>query len=158
MSERDALLLAAIAGLVPDQEPAAELRLRMRHTLMAKISDAPAPTTHVLRSAEGDWQSLLPGVLIKTLRKDLVSRTQTTLWRLAPGAVVPAHPHSHEEECLVMEGSIIKDGVEYFPGDYLLAEVGERHTAFASPRGALFLIRGELVPDVATLAHLQTPS
>ena len=157
MSDREhALLLAAMAGLVPDAEPTSEARARLRQSLMAKVSGERAPTTHVLRQDEGEWQALLPGILIKTLRKDPATGTQTTLWRVAPGAVVPPHPHSHEEECLVIEGSIIKDGVEYFPGDYLLAEVGERHTAFESPRGALFLIRGELVPDVDTLARLQT--
>ena len=156
MSDREhALLLAALAGLVPDAEPAPDARLRMRQALMAKLPGERAPTTHVLRHDEGEWQALLPGILIKTLRKDPATRTQTTLWRVAPGAVVPPHPHSHEEECLVIEGSIIKDGIEYFPGDYLLAEVGERHSTFESPRGALFLIRGELVPDVDTLARLQ---
>lgn len=157
MSERDdALLLAALAGLLPDAEPAADARLRMRQALMAKVSDARAPTTHVLRQDEGEWKAILPGIEVKTLRKDLQTRTQTTLWRVAPGGVVPPHPHSHEEECLVIEGSIIKDGIEYFPGDYLLAEIGERHTAFQSPRGALFLIRGELMPDADVLSRLQS--
>lgn len=156
MSEHDDVLLAALAGLVPDREPAPEARQRMRQALMAKMAATPTPTTHVLRHDEGEWQALLPGILIKTLRKDAATRTQTTLWRVSPGAVVPPHPHSHEEECLVIEGSIIKDGIEYFPGDFLLAQVGECHTAFESPRGALFLIRGELVPDVDTLARLQS--
>ena len=54
----------------------------------------------------------------------------------------------------MIEGSIIQNGIEYLPGDYLLAEVGEKHASFDSPRGALFLIRGELVPDVSVLKRL----
>ena len=154
MSEPDdALLLAALAGLVPDAEPGADARGRMRAALMAKVSK-PAPTTHVLRADEGEWKPLLPGIHIKTLRIDREKGTQTTLWRLDPGARVPPHPHPYEEECLVIEGSIIQNGIEYLPGDFLLADVGERHARFDSPRGALFLIRGELVPDILVLTGL----
>lgn len=145
MPERDCpLLLGALADLVPAQAPSEEARLRMRAALLAKLPMA-APTTHVLRHEEGEWQALMPGVRVKTLRRDEAAGTQTTLWRVEPGAGVPPHLHRHEEECLVLEGSIIKDGVEYFPGDFLLADAGERHTRFSSPRGALFLIRGELL-------------
>ena len=149
----DALLMAALAGLVPDAEPGADARGRMRAALMAKVSES-APTTHVLRAEEGEWKPLLPGIHIKTLRIDRGQGTQTTLWRLEPGARVPPHPHSREEECLVITGSIVQNGIEYLPGDYLLADVGEKHAPFDSPRGALFLIRGELMPDVAVLKRL----
>lgn len=149
MPEHDpAALLAALAGLELGPAPSMEARERMRAALMAKLPPAArAPTTHVLRKDDGEWRALLPGVRIKTLRSDPVGGTATTLWQVEPGASVPPHVHHHEEECLVLEGSIIKDGVEYFPGDYLLAEVGEAHASFHSPRGAVFLIRGELVPD-----------
>lgn len=154
MSDQDdALLLAALAGLVPDAEPGADARGRMRAALLAKASK-PAPTTHVLRADEGEWKPLLPGIRIKTLRIDREKATQTTLWRVEPGARVPSHAHSHEEECLVIEGSIVQSGIEYFAGDYLLADAGEKHAPFDSPRGALFLIRGELVPDVSVLKRL----
>ena len=106
------------------------------------------------RKYAGEWKPLLPGIHIKTLRIDRERGTQTTLWRLDPGARVPPHPHSHEEECLVIEGSIVQNGIEYFPGDYLLADTGEKHATFDSPRGALFLIRGELMPDVSVLKRL----
>ena len=149
----ESLLLAALAGLVPEAEPGADARGRMRVALMANVAK-PQPTTHVLRAYQGEWKPLLPGIHIKTLRIDRVKGTQTTLWRMDAGARVPPHPHSHEEECLVIEGSIIQNGIEYLPGDFLLADVGERHAPFDSPRGALFLIRGELVPDISVLKGL----
>ena len=149
----DALLLAALAGLVPEADPGIDARGRMRAALMAKVAK-PEPTTHVLRAGQGEWMPLLPGIHIKTLRIDREKGTQTTLWRVDPGARVPPHPHSHEEECLVIEGSIIQNGIEYLPGDYLLADPGEKHAPFDAPRGALFLIRGELVPDPSVLKHL----
>lgn len=139
------LLLAALAGLLPEQEPEAADKLRLRAAILDKVHQ---PATLITRGQEGDWRPLLPGIQVKTLRRDAGKGTQTTLWRMQPGAKVPAHAHRIEEECLVLEGSIVQDGVEYFAGDFLLAEAGSQHTPFESPRGALFLIRGELLPDV----------
>lgn len=144
----DAILLAALAGLVPDQAPADEVRLRLRAEILARAASG---EVHAQRLADGEWLDLLPGVTVKTLRRD--ERTQTTLWRVSPGGSVPGHVHSQEEECLILEGSIVHAGVEYFPGDFLLALPGERHRVFESPRGALFMIRGEPVPTPERLAR-----
>ena len=149
-----AALLAALADLLPEVEPAPGARPLMRAAIMAKVA---IPGTHLTRSREGEWRQLLPGIRVKTLRRDPVAGTQTTLWRLEPGARLPAHPHTHEEECLLLEGSLIQDGVEYLPGDYLLADAGGWHAPFDAPAGALFLLRGELVPDAARLENLQLP-
>ncbi|KFN41057.1 cupin domain-containing protein [Arenimonas oryziterrae] len=152
MSERsthDALLLAAMAGLLPEQGPADAVRERLRVDILQRAGAAPI---NVIRRDEGEWRDLLPGVQIKTLRRD--AQTQTTLWRVQPGGRVPPHVHAHEEECLVLEGRIVHDGVSYFSGDYLLARAGESHRVFEAPEGALFLIRGEPIPDPAVLARL----
>lgn len=151
------VLLAAQAGLLPEQRPDAATAKRLRDRLLARVAEAGPSAANPLtqRLDEGEWYELLPGIRIKSLRRDATS--QTTLWRVAPGAVVPPHPHRHDEECLILEGSLIHAGVEYFPGDYVFASAGEHHQAFTSPRGALFLIRGEHVPDAATLAKLRAP-
>ena len=144
----DSVLLAALAGLVPEQLPSEETRAKVRSSILARATTG---EVHAQRLADGEWLDLLPGVTVKTLRRD--ERTQTTLWRVAPGGSVPGHVHSQEEECLILEGSIVHAGVEYFPGDFLLALPGERHRVFESPRGALFMIRGEPVPTREQLAH-----
>jgi anti-sigma factor ChrR (cupin superfamily) len=151
----DELLLAALAGLLPEQEPEATVKSRLRNSILAKVR-APTPTTLITRNDEGEWRPLLPGIRIKTLHHDPVTGSQTTLWRVQPGAKVPAHRHSQDEECLLIEGSIVQDGIEYVAGDYLLAQAGSRHTPFESPRGALFLIRGEAVLDASVLKGLIT--
>ena len=46
---------------------------------------------------------------------------------------------------LVLEGSIIQDGIEYGVGDYLHALPGSRHSPLSAPRGALLLIRSQSV-------------
>ena len=149
------LLAAALAGLLPDDPPASA----RADALRARILDtARRSRTQVVRAGEGEWTPFVPGIHIKTLRRDPHSRTQTSLWRIEAGAVIPPHPHASEEECLVLWGSVVHDGVEYHTGDYLLAAPGERHQAFTSPGGALLMIRGEFLPDPARVrALLENP-
>lgn len=147
----DDLLLAALAGLVPERVPGPEAASALRGRILAQ---ARRMRTQVIRADEGEWIPFVPGIRIKTLRRSEAEGTQTSLWRIKPGATVPPHPHTREEECMVMEGSVVHDGVEYFAGDFLLAPVGERHQPFTAPNGALLLIRSELLPDPETLRKL----
>lgn len=149
------LLAAALAGLLPDDPPDAARAGALRERILAT---ARRSRTQVVRAGEGEWTPFVPGIHVKTLRKDLHSCTQTSLWRIEPGAVIPPHPHASEEECLVLSGSVVHDGVRYQTGDYLLAAPGERHKAFTSPEGAVLLIRGEFLPDPARVrALLENP-
>src|SRR6185436_20468226 len=116
----------ALAGLLPEQLPEADVRSRLRDRILAQAKK-PAGMS-VVRADEGVWKPILPGIRIKSLRKG--EGTETTLWRIDAGAVVPPHPHRHQEECLILEGSVIQSGVEYFAGDFLLAEAGLDHEAF----------------------------
>ena len=142
------LLLAALAGVTPAQAPPRANAQALRERILAAAS---RPRTQVVRAHEGEWVPFVPGIRIKTLRRDEADGTQTSLWRIEPGAQVPPHPHTREEECLVLEGSVIHDDIEYFPGDFLLAPPGERHKPFLAPRGALLMIRSELIPDASHL-------
>ncbi|GAB2501099.1 cupin domain-containing protein [Arenimonas alkanexedens] len=139
------LLLAALAGVLPTQSPPPAQAQALRGRILAAASRT---RTQVIRADEGEWVPFVPGIRIKTLRRDAAEGTQTSLWRIEPGARVPSHPHTREEECLVLEGSVIHDDVEYFPGDFLLAPPGEHHKPFLAPRGALLMIRSELIPDL----------
>jgi anti-sigma factor ChrR (cupin superfamily) len=132
------LLLAALAGVLPAEAPPPARAGALRDRILAA---AARPRTTVVRADEGEWVPFVPGIRIKTLRRDEADGTQTSLWRIEPGAQVPPHPHTREEECLVLEGSVVHDGVEYFAGDFLLAPPGERHQPFLAPRGALLMIR-----------------
>lgn len=146
-TDRDWLALA-LAGLLPDAPPAPDRGAALRARILAT---AKAGRARTVRADEGEWAPFLPGIRVKTLRLDAEAGTQTTLWRIEPGASIPAHPHSHEEECLVLSGSIVHDGVAYHAGDFLLAGPGERHKEFSCPDGALLLIRGECLPDPSRL-------
>ena len=119
--------------------PARNAALRAR---VLAIAAPPQPV--IVRAGERPWLSFLPGVKLLPLRVDRAARTQTSLWRLEPGATIPPHDHSGEEECLVLEGSVDFEGKLYVAGDYLLAPPGLHHTEFVSPGGAVLMIRAEL--------------
>lgn len=134
----DAQLAGELAtGLVAAPMPDA-LRERLRQRVLER-----AGGIRVVRADAGEWVRLLPGIAIKRLRNDRDQRSETNLWRLDAGAIIPAHDHQDDEECLVLEGSIIQDDIEYRAGDYLHAVAGSRHVPLRTPNGALLLIRSQ---------------
>ena len=146
-------VLAALLSALPEARLDAGRKARLRERVLARAAAAgePEPLMRILRAGEGEWRTFLPRIHLKLLRLDPERGTQTSLWRLDPGAVIPAHDHAGEEECLILEGGVTWDDVVYGPGDYLLARPGLRHTAFHSERGALLMIRSELTPELEAL-------
>jgi quercetin dioxygenase-like cupin family protein len=116
----------------------AEQRADLRNRIMAQTHARPG---NLVQAEEGEFVRVLQGVYVKRLRADALS--ETSLWRLAPGAVIPAHGHSHDEECVVLSGGIRYLGRDLTAGDYLGAQTGEHQSAITSPDGAMLLIRGE---------------
>jgi anti-sigma factor ChrR (cupin superfamily) len=137
----DQEVLQALASHAAPQAMAPDERARLREQI---LTAAAGDGTEVVRVAEGAWQAVLPGVAIRCLRRDPEAGTQTCLWRLEPGARIPAHAHRVDEECMVMSGEIHHRGEIYRSGDYLLARAGTRQHEVLSPQGALLLIRGEI--------------
>lgn len=111
----------------------------LRARVLANVTARPKRLIHV---EEGEFVRMLAGVYVKQLRAD--AQTETGLWRLEPGAIIPAHGHRHEEECLVVSGSIQYAGRTLFSGDFLGAAKGEHQGEITSVDGALLLIRSEL--------------
>ena len=138
------LLLGSLQPVALDSARAARLHARV----LAQTDSSPYA---IVPSRVEDFRPFIPGVSIRPLRVDWEGKTQTSLWRLEPGASIPPHRHSSEEECLIMEGSLIWAGNEYGPGDFLLARAGAHHEEFLSPRGALLMIRSELSGPLAAL-------
>jgi anti-sigma factor ChrR (cupin superfamily) len=133
---------AELAGELATGLVAAPMPDAVRERLRARVLER-AAGIRVVRADAGEWMAVLPGIAIKRLRSDRERRSETNLWRLDAGAIIPEHDHHDDEECLVLEGSIIQDGVEYLAGDYLHARAGSRHLPLRTPRGALLLIRSQ---------------
>ena len=106
------------------------------------LTHATARPMHLLQAEEGEFVRVLAGVYVKQLRAD--ATTETGLWRLDPGAIIPGHGHKCEEECLVVSGSIRYAGRTLISGDFLGAAVDEHQGVITTATGAMLLIRGEL--------------
>ena len=146
VSAHPELRLAMLQALSPEPAPAETERLA---SLRTRVLDAALGPYRIIRGAEVAFRPLIPGVAIKPLRVDRAGNTQTSLWRLQPGSAIPAHSHSSEEECMVLEGEILWGGQAYGPGDFLVARPGAHHEPFLSPQGALLMIRSEMTPFLA---------
>lgn len=142
------VLLPLLAALRPVPFEATR-RSTLRAHVLARAT--PAPAGRAVRADEGRWQTLQPGLSVKVLRRDRTAGDLTALWRLDPGGTIPAHTHSMDEECVVLEGDVSLDGVEYGVGDYLLAARGTAHPEFRSRGGCVLMIRGQ--DPFADIAH-----
>ena len=95
---------------------------------------------HVVRSNEGDWQSVVQGVHVKRLFADPVRDSVTMLIRMEPGSEWPAHRHAGDEECLVLEGDVQVGDVTLQAGDYQCARTSSIHDVTRTVNGCLLLI------------------
>lgn len=97
------------------------------------------PLTFV-KASEGRWQEAAPGVMVKVLFFDPVSRRATALVRMAPGTSYAPHRHTEAEELYVLEGGCFCGGRELSTGDYHRAEAGTEHHDTSSDEGCLLLV------------------
>lgn len=116
-----------------------------RQSMRERLLERAGREMAVTRACDKAWRPFLPGVRLKVLNSDENAGVQTALWRLDPGARIPAHPHDHDEECYVLEGTLEHRGEHFEAGDYMMAPAGSRHSQISAPDGALMLIRGERV-------------
>ena len=133
------LLEALAAAQVAEPVPSA-MAQRIKHRLMDRIARAETGHTTVHCGAEG-WQQFQHGVDIKVLNE--ADGVMSYLLRLAQGAVVAAHRHPINEECMVIEGSLlIGKELEVSAGSFHLAHKNTLHAPISSVGGAVMFIRG----------------
>ncbi|MBC7376774.1 MAG: cupin domain-containing protein [Burkholderiaceae bacterium] len=128
----------------PKSRPSVE---RVRHQLLGRIAEASTPQHLTVAATEDGWEPFLDGIRCKVLHED--AGALSYLLRLAPGAVLPAHRHPQDEECLVLEGELqIGDALTVSAGGYHLARAGVLHAAITSQAGATIFLRGAC-PEVS---------
>lgn len=129
--EQTAAALATSAGTV---SPPIDLRRR----LLDQIAQS-QPAKSVMEIVPADDSGFVPtpmaGVQIRYLKGK-----NTFLVRMAPKSSLPAHEHTYNEQCLILEGSVSGDGKTAHAGDFVFMPAGSVHDPLYSEEGCLFLI------------------
>ncbi len=109
-----------------------------------EVNSAGFPNPPALRSLyidpdQMDWKpSDFPGIETKVLWAEPATGRSTILFKLAPGAVVPAHEHIDVEQTWVISGTFEDHEGKALPGHYVWRPGGNRHEA-RSVDGAVIL-------------------
>ena len=113
---------------------------RVRSRLMQKIAaDSVAFHNTVLADA-GSWHSFLPGIERKVLH--VSDGVMSYLLKFAPGAVLPAHRHPVDEECVVLEGKLRIGDLVLPPGSFHRVAQGILDADSTSDEGTVIYLRG----------------
>ena len=122
-------------------------------SLRARILSAARGSSHAftetIRGDEIGWQESWPRVWMKVLKRDVSTGIQLALFRLEPGAIMPEHAHTKDEECVVFEGELTIGPLSLQSGDLHVAHSGTRHPAITTRRGALVFVRSEIMLPAA---------
>ena len=133
----------AFAFAMRPAELTAEQRERLRRRILERARDQTSEGTRTLRATEGEWIEIRPFVEVRELCRDDASGMHTSLVRIRPGGVIPAHRHERDEECIVLEGEFEIGSHKLCAGDVHIAAAGSWHEQVTSRNGALVLLRGE---------------
>ena len=143
MSRRSKSLQDSLADGLRPAELGVEQRERLRRRILEQAREQAPEGTHTLRVDETAWIQIAPFVEIRQLRRDEVSGTHTSLMRMRPGGVIPAHRHAREEEFIVLEGECQIGTHKLVAGDVHIAAAGSWHENVTTRSGVLVLLRGE---------------
>jgi quercetin dioxygenase-like cupin family protein len=114
---------------------------RLGQQIMARIAQSSTEQQLTVAAASNTWRNFLPGIERKVLHEK--NGVMSYLLRLGPGAVLPAHHHPVDEECVVLQGSLrIGTSLVLQTGDFHLAHEGLPHDTIVSDEGALIFLRG----------------
>lgn len=140
-------LARLLAEAVKPTELGAARRDELRRRVLKRAVVEPPPGTRTVRAHEGGWQRFSELIEIRIVRRDHDTNRQTVMFRLQAGAVVPAHDHTQEEECLVLDGEIEIDGHVVRKGDLHIARPGAAHAPITTRTGALLWVSSEIPPE-----------
>lgn len=145
------LTVEALVENVPPQTPDP----RIKASLLARIgvgSDDAAPLSES-RAAAAIWDPVIvngttwTGVTARVLHIDETRGRVTTLLRMTPEGVIPAHTHEQDEECFVVEGDLRFGDRVYAAGDFFQAPAGSRHERQWTRTGCTCLVTTSLANE-----------
>jgi quercetin dioxygenase-like cupin family protein len=143
-----AITRSLMQSIAPETAPQAIIN-RTRSRLMNAIAAANVDAHTTVHAHENTWRALLDNIELKLLHH--VDGVASYLLRMQPGAVLPAHRHPVDEECVVLEGELrIGQTLVLKAGSFHLARKEMPHAPITTEHGALIFLRGAM-PSVAHL-------
>lgn len=136
-SALDARLGASSEADEADEADEALLSRVKARVFGAICGEQPGPYRTV-RSGEG-WEKVAPGVERKVLWRS--GGAKSCMLRFAPGAQVAPHLHAHDEECVVLEGTVRIGNIVLQPGDFHGGRQGSMHELSTTDTGAVVFLR-----------------
>jgi anti-sigma factor ChrR (cupin superfamily) len=87
------------------------------------------------------WEAIgIDGVECKVIYENIDSGQRAVLTKLAAGAVIPRHHHTHANETVyVLDGDFIEEGCEYLTGSYFVGEARTAHGPHTTKNGCTIL-------------------
>lgn len=138
-----------ILGICLKPEPKLEERRvnALRANIMQQVDaleTSAQPQLVTIRSDQGEWQLLMPGIYKKQLSIDESTGIESYLLRLDAGSEAPAHEHPYDELCLVLEGELQFDDIYLKQGDYHFAPKGSKHGMATTNTGAIVFLQSKI--------------
>ena len=152
-------VFAALAVAQLPIEPSVTQRDAMRTKLHARLRGAaqvathpaaaispilaaltPFTTVHQIAASSHAWENLCGGGVARLVLID-TPNTFAWLFRLAPGATIPAHVHEADEECIVLDGEARLGDLHLKAGDFHFAPAGSAHGIIRSAQGCTLYLR-----------------
>ena len=133
-------------SLAPNMMPAPR-KMALFANIMDKVEQQePAQETNriTVRANEGEWISLTPKIEKKLLFLDAKRKIESYLLKIQPGGELPAHLHTADEYCFVLEGDVMFDDIELHAGDFQIAKQGSWHSGSYSRNGALVYLESQI--------------
>lgn len=127
----------------------ADTKNSIKKRLFSRIRSSTMPQATTIRTDQGDWVAVSDKVSVKVLRQEKNSNSQTALWKLAAGAMIPSHTHPVEEECYIISGSVNFGDHFLHQGDFEIFPSGLDHGEMHSDTGALILLRSDIPQDLS---------
>jgi len=113
---------------------------RVGSRLMKRIAEDSTSHHIAIPAAGGSWRNFLPGIDRKVLHER--DGVMSYLLKFAPGAVLPAHRHPQDEECVVLEGTLRIGELVLGPGGFHMVRQGVLDADSTTDEGCVIYLRG----------------
>lgn len=141
--------LAPLAGALENQVPRPEVWQNIKKRMGKENTSLPKGIEAVYRD-DGHWRPVNDKVDVKSLFIDAEQGSESYLLRFQPEGIIDQHHHGDwNDECIVMEGTVIVGETRFGPGDFHVATRGAVHPRLYSPTGGILFVRSKQVTGLS---------